>query len=175
MFYSCYELTSLSIGDKFAFVGSDYQLHSGTWYASNGTAYTSDGTIAVEQLELLRADMQAEYEKGNWCIAGGDFNKDLLGQSEEIFGGSVEGYTWAQPLPEGIWDGTNLSLVAPLDETDPVPSCRNADAPYHEGQYVLTVDGFVVSDNVTVEQAVVEDTGFAWSDHNPVSMRFVLN
>ena len=139
------------------------------------SAYTSDGTIAVEQLELLRADMQAEYEKGNWCIAGGDFNKDLLGQSEEIFGGSAEGYTWAQPLPEGIWDGTNLSLVAPLDETDPVPSCRNADAPYHEGQYVLTVDGFVVSDNVTVEQAVVEDTGFAWSDHNPVSMRFVLN
>ena len=139
------------------------------------SAYTSDGTIAVEQLELLRADMQAEYEKGNWCIAGGDFNKDLLGQSEEIFGGSAEGYTWAQPLPEGIWDGTNLSLVAPLDETNPVPSCRNADAPYHEGQYVLTVDGFVVSDNVTVEQAVVEDTGFAWSDHNPVSMRFVLN
>lgn len=46
------------------------------------SAYTSDGTIAVEQLELLRTDMQAEYEKGNWCIAGGDFNKDLLGQSE---------------------------------------------------------------------------------------------
>lgn len=55
------------------------------------SAYTSDGTIAVEQLELLRADMQAEYEKGNWCIAGGDFNKDLLGQSEEIFGGSARG------------------------------------------------------------------------------------
>ncbi len=78
-------------------------------------------------------------KKGNWCIAGGDFNKDLLGQSEEIFGGSAEGYTWAQPLPEGIWDGTNLSLVAPLDESNPVPTCRNADAPYHEGQYVLTV------------------------------------
>ncbi len=138
------------------------------------SAYTSDGTIAVEQLELLRTDMQAEYEKGNWCIAGGDFNKDLLGQSEEIFGGSAEGYTGRSPCRR-IWDGTNLSLVAPLDETDPVPSCRNADAPSHEGQYVLTVDGFVVSDNVTVEQAVVGDTGFAWSDHNPVSMRFVLN
>ena len=47
MFYSCYELTSLSIGDKFAFVGSDYQLHSGTWYASNGTAYTSNGTTCT--------------------------------------------------------------------------------------------------------------------------------
>lgn len=45
------------------------------------SAYTSDGTIATQQLKLLLADMQAEYEAGNWCVAGGDFNKDLLGDS----------------------------------------------------------------------------------------------
>ena len=67
-------------------------------------------------------------------------------------------------------DGVGGDLVGAEED---VEIC--ADAPYHEGQYVLTVDGFVVSDNVTVEQVVVEDTGFAWSDHNPVSMRFVLN
>ena len=139
------------------------------------SAYTSDGTIATEQLKLLLADMQAEYDAGNWCVAGGDFNKDLLGDSSAYFGAADQEYSWAQPLPDGVFDGYDVQLIAPLDESDPVPSCRNADAPYHEGQYVLTVDGFVVSDNVTVEQAVVEDTGFAWSDHNPVSMRFVLN
>ena len=139
------------------------------------SAYTSDGTIATEQLKLLLADMQAEYDAGNWCVAGGDFNKDLLGDSSAYFGAADQEYSWAQPIPEGVFDGYDVQLIAPLDESDPVPSCRNADAPYHEGQYVLTVDGFVVSDNVTVEQAVVEDTGFAWSDHNPVSMRFVLN
>ena len=72
-------------------------------------------------------------------------------------------------------DGTGITLAAPLDEADPVPSCRNADAPYHEGQYVLTVDGFLVSGNVTVEEATVIDTGFAHSDHNPVSLTFTLN
>ena len=41
MFSSCNNLTSLLLGDKFAFVGSDYQLPYGTWYASDGTAYTS--------------------------------------------------------------------------------------------------------------------------------------
>ena len=41
------------------------------------SAYTSDGTIATEQLALLLADMQAEYEKGSWCVAGGDFKKYL--------------------------------------------------------------------------------------------------
>ena len=43
MFYGCTALTNLSLGEKFAFVGSNYQLPSGTWYSSNGTAYTSDG------------------------------------------------------------------------------------------------------------------------------------
>ena len=43
MFNGCSNLTSIKLGDKFVFVGSDYRLPEGTWYASNGTAYTSDG------------------------------------------------------------------------------------------------------------------------------------
>ena len=128
-----------------------------------------------ESLKLLLADMQAEYEKGNYSVAGGDFNKDLLGNSAQWFGAADREYTWAQPLPEDIFDGTGISLAAPLDEKNPVPSCRNADAPYHEGQYVLTVDGFMVTPNVTVSDSAVLDTGFAYSDHNPVKMTFTLN
>ena len=125
-------------------------------------------------LKLLLADMQAEYEAGNWCVAGGDFNKDLLGDSAYYFGEADQAYSWAQPIPEGTFDNYDISLVAPLDESAPVPSCRNADSAYHEGQYVLTVDGFLVSKNVTVENAAVVDTGFQWSDHNPVIMTFTL-
>ncbi len=138
------------------------------------SAYTSDGTIANEQLRMLLADMQSEYEAGNWCIAGGDFNKDLLGDSSVYFGASDKQYTWAQPIPPETFDGVDVALVAPLDEANPVPSCRNADGPYHEGQYVLVVDGFLVSPNVTVSEAKVVDAGFAYSDHNPVYMDFIL-
>ena len=112
------------------------------------SAYTSDGTIATEQLRMLLEDMQGEYAVGNYCIAGGDFNKDLLGDSSVYFGASDIAYTWAQPIPPETFDGVDIQLVAPLDEAGPVPSCRNADGPYHEGQYVLTVDGFLVSPNV---------------------------
>lgn len=139
------------------------------------SAYTSDGTIATEQLKLLLADMQAEYDAGNWCVAGGDFNKDLLGDSSAYFGAADQEYSWAQPIPEGVFDGYDVQLIAPLDESDPVPSCRNADGAYHAGQYVLTVDGFMVTPNVTVGDAAVLDTGFAYSDHNPVKMTFTLN
>ena len=73
-----------------------------------------------------------------------------------------------------LFQGKNLTVAAPLDKENPVASCRNADAPYFEGQYVVTVDGFLVSSNVTVNSATVIDTGFAYSDHNPVTMTFVL-
>ena len=96
------------------------------------SAYTSDGTIAMEQLKLLLEDMQREYDAGNWCVAGGDFNKDLLGDSAAYFGEADQEYTWAQPIPEDTFDGFNVSLIAPLDEGNPVPSCRNADGPYHQ-------------------------------------------
>ncbi len=138
------------------------------------SAYTSDGTIATEQLKLLLEDIESEYKAGNYCIAGGDFNKDILGDSSVYFGKSDVEYTWAQPIPEGTLDGYDVTLVAPVDEKHPVPSCRNADGPYHEGQYVLTIDGFIVTGNVEVKSSAVIDTGFAYSDHNPVEMTFEL-
>lgn len=139
------------------------------------SAYTSDGKIADEQLALLLQDMQGEYDKGNYVVGGGDFNKDLLGDSSQWFGVSTEGYTWAQPIRFDLLEGKNLTLVAPLDENDPQPSCRNADGPYHQGQLVLTMDGFLVSDNVTVLSDTVIDTDFTSSDHEAVVMEFVLN
>ena len=138
------------------------------------SAYTSDGTIADEQLRLLLADMQGEYEAGNWCVAGGDFNKDLLGGSAAYFGAADRALTWAQPIAPEVFDGVDIRLVAPLDAEHPVPSCRNADGSYHDGQYVVTVDGFLVSPNVDVGAARVIDTGFRWSDHNPVYLDFTL-
>lgn len=143
-------------------------------YNMHLSAYTSDGTISNEQLKLLVEDMKAEYQKGNYVVCGGDFNKDVLGDSSVYFGESDVEYTWAQPVPVELFDGTGLRLVAPLDEENPVPSCRNADGPYHQGQYVLTIDGFIVSDNVEVSNADVIDLAFAYSDHNPVEMTFVL-
>ena len=55
---------------------------------------------------------------------------------------------------------------------DQCPKARISFDPFHV--IVLTVDGVLVTANVTAESAVVIDTGFAWSDHNPVAMTFTL-
>lgn len=160
----CYSVQRIPLADQSAELVL-YNLHL--------SAYTSDGKIAEEQLEMLFADMLSEYQKGNYTIAGGDFNKDILGNSEEVFGISGPEYTWAQPIPAELVP-EEMRIVAPFDEENPVPSCRNADRPYGPDNYVVTVDGFIVSGNVEVVEARVWDTGFRWSDHNPVYMDFVL-
>ncbi|MBQ7373288.1 MAG: endonuclease/exonuclease/phosphatase family protein [Clostridia bacterium] len=145
-------------------------------FTAHLSAYTSDGSIANEQIRLLTLDMQAEYDKGNYVICGSDFNKDLLGNSEEIFGKSGEGQTWAQPFPLEYLNGKDLTLVNSYDkEQSPYPSCRNADGPYTENQFVLTVDGFLASSNVSVVSCKVIGGDFAYSDHNPVLLKFSLN
>ena len=142
-----------------------------------GGAAESDSRrrLALQRLRFL-TDSLAE-EGIDRIIAGGDFNKDLQGDSSVYYGKSDKDVNWGQPIPEGTFDGYNVTLVSPLhtmESDDPVPTARNADSPYHEGQYVLTVDGFLVSDNVSVVSAGVVDTGFAYSDHNPVEMCFIL-
>ena len=138
------------------------------------SAYTTDPTIADKQLDMLYEDMAGEYQKGNYILCGGDFNKDLLGDSSQVFGISGEDYSWAQSFPfDTVPEG--FSLVAPFDQAIPVPSCRNADAPWDpETNFQLTVDGFIVSDNIKVSESLVIDTDFKYSDHNPVQITFTL-
>lgn len=138
------------------------------------SAYTTDSTIVNKQLSMLFEDLSKEYENGNYVIAGGDFNMDLIGNSAEIFGVSGENYSWAQPFPvDKVPNG--FTLNAPYDENDPYPSCRNADAPWDkETNFQITIDGFITSNNVKVNSCEVLKEEFKYSDHNPVEMTFKL-
>lgn len=138
------------------------------------SAYTSDGKIVLEQLEMLINDMLSEANKGNYIVCGGDFNKDLLQDSSKYFGISKDEYTWAQAFPLEILEDTPFSIVSSVEGETLVPSCRNADGPYNDKQLVLTIDGFIVSSNISVKSCSVIDTMFKYSDHNPVEMIFTL-
>ena len=142
-------------------------------YNMHLSAYTSKAETAETQLSMVVQDMQEEYDKGNYCIAGGDFNRDLLGNSPEIFHTAVLEDNWAQPVNMSLFTD-DITLVAPFQEADMIASCRNPDKPYEEGDFVVTVDGFIVSANVEVTYANVIDAGFKYSDHNPVIMKFKL-
>ncbi len=135
------------------------------------SAYTSDGTIADEQLRMLCADMEEQYRQGNYVIAAGDFNKDMLGDSSQYFARAEGDFTWAKALDTSLLP-SNIKSHSGTN----APTCRNADSPYRgDGtDFVLSVDGVLMSDNVELVTCQTVDVGFAYSDHNPVSVEFML-
>ncbi len=142
-------------------------------YNVHASAYGGSDEIRAAQMNMLFSDMKAEYEKGNWCVCGGDFNHDFTGTStKDLNGGEGVDFGWAQPFPASLLpEGIHRAM----DYEDGVkPTCRNCDIPYEEGNFVIIVDGFLVSDNVQVKNVRNVQTGFSYSDHNPVVMEFVL-
>jgi hypothetical protein len=122
---------------------------------------------------MLNEDMRNEFAAGNYIIAAGDMNKDVLGDSTKYFNTSAQDQLWAKPFPVELLDD-DFSVVKPVDENNPVPSARNADTAYTKDSFVITIDGFIVSSNVEVTESNVVNTEFKYSDHNPVFMDFIL-
>ena len=137
------------------------------------SAYGGSEAIRTAQMTMLFEDMAAEYAAGNYCVCGGDFNHDFTGTSTaDLNGGESVEFGWAQPFPAELLPAGLHRCTA---YTDPaVPTCRNCDVPYEPGNFTIIVDGFIVSDNVTVQAVENISTGFAYSDHNPVRLQFCL-
>ena len=54
-------------------------------------------------------------------------------------------------------------------------SARNADMEYVPGvTYTVTLDGFIISDNIECVSYEDINTGYSYSDHDPVYLKFRL-
>lgn len=139
---------------------------------SHMSAYDKGGVIRAQQLELLNSVMEEEYRAGNYVIVGGDFNHALGEEVAEGFPSEQKFPAWVSILTqEELAEG--IAIVRAENELG-VPTCRGADIPYTKGvNFTTVVDGFLVSDNVEAS-AENMDTDFAFSDHNPVMLQFVL-
>lgn len=137
------------------------------------SAYGGSPEIRTAQMTKLFLDMKMEYDRGNYCISGGDYNHDLLGNSVELLNGTTTpDFEWAQPLPNELLPE---GIRAAKNYTDSLePTCRNCDEPYEAGNFTIIVDGFIVSDNIEVSYLQNVNLGFEYSDHNPVKMEFIL-
>lgn len=141
------------------------------------SAYSSDGSITAQQLKILVDICEEEYQKGNYVVCAGDFNMDLIdGGSATLFGEGSKEENWAKPIDPEVFKGTNIVKYAPgsKDPKDAIPTCRNANRPYSEGNNVYVIDGFLASKNVLVTRTAVYDAQFKNSDHNPVILSFQL-
>ena len=144
--------------------------HELVLYNTHMSAYGGSDALRAAQMSMLFEDMYSEYQNGNYVVCGGDFNHDFTGTATvDLNGEAVDDFGWAQPFPAELLP---KGLSRAMDYEELVGSCRNCDVPYEEGNFVTIVDGFLVSDNITVDSVKIIDTGFVYSDHNPVVMQF---
>ena len=145
-------------------------------YNVHSSAYGGSDEIRTAQMTLLFEDMQAEYDNGNYCICGGDFNHDFTGTSINDLnpGKEVSDEGWAQPFPTELLTEDLVQQTAYTG--DPlIGTCRDTSAPLTEDTIQYILDGFITTTNVTMETLENVDTGYAYSDHQPVVMQFHLN
>jgi endonuclease/exonuclease/phosphatase family metal-dependent hydrolase len=135
-------------------------------------AFDSKGTIKKIQMGFLKTILLQEYKKGNYVVAGGDWNtcppfflvdRFIKGKTPDDY--TVEGID-PEFLPEDwrwIYDPT-------------VPTNRANSTPYKKGEtFVTLIDFYLVSPNVRVLSVKGIDLQFKDSDHQPVWMEVRLD
>ncbi len=124
------------------------------------------------QTNLLKKICVEEYEKGNYVIAGGDWNMTFPEVDPSLYPiTETDNYVAEVMDPDICPEGWSFFF----DQS--VPTCRLLNKPYDKNDpntqhYVI--DGFLVSPNVSVQAVQTIDAGFVNSDHNPVEMLIVL-
>ena len=134
------------------------------------SAYDKGGALKAAQMEFLTEFLQAEYARGNYVVAGGDWNQvPPYFRFDSFMPGQTDGYTQTNISPDFL----------PADWTwayDAVtPTNRKTRTSYVKGETFETlIDFFVVSPNVKVRRARGIQQGFQYSDHQPVYVEVEL-
>ena len=126
------------------------------------------GDIRKAQMEYLRTFILEEFNKGNYVIAGGDWNQSPPDFHPEFSKNQVNTKQMTlQPdyLPSGwTWSYDNT-----------VPTNRSVTAAYNPAYTITTViDFFLLSPNIESISVKCIDLGFKNSDHNPVILKAKL-
>ena len=130
-----------------------------------------DGEGKLAQTKMLREFIEKEYEKGNYVIAGGDFNQTFPG-TLDVFPIVQDDY-WVP----GVLDSSFLPEGWEFTYDNSAPTCRLLNQPYNRDDPATqhyVIDGFILSPNVQLNKVENIDLKFENSDHNPVMLNVTL-
>lgn len=130
-----------------------------------------DGGLRAVQLADMKNLLETEYAKGNYVIAGGDFNQMFPTANNDQYPiHHPELYT------PNLIDAGYLAQGWQFIFDDSKPTYRLLNAPYDAATAQTgVIDGFIMSPNLELVSAETVDMDFKFSDHNPVKATFKFN
>lgn len=137
---------------------------------THNSAFDDAAEIREIEAYVLKSIMLDEYNRGNYVIVGGDWNRNPPDFNMNKLTPSEAHRTWDPPLTNDFLP-KEWTWVFQQD----LPTNRDVDASYQKGKTKTTIiDYYVVSPNIKVLENKTIPTGFAFSDHQPVFMRVEL-
>lgn len=137
---------------------------------THNSAYSDADELRAYEVWLVRSFMLDEFEKGNYVIAGGDWNQAPWEYNQMRYYGNYYRDPDIPVMEKKLWPDTWHWGYDPH-----TPTNRFVDEAYRPGLTPTTsIDFFIASPNVEILQTSVIPTGFAYSDHQPVYMKVRL-
>ncbi len=135
----------------------------------HNSAYDDTGELKAAEMAFIKDYLLKEFEKGNFIVVGGDWNQTPTDFEKNTYRKSGDDYApeniAKDLMPAGWWwiyDGTS-------------PTNRNLKAAYNpETTSCTVIDFYLVSPNIEVLEVKTHNLNFAYSDHQPVSMKIKL-
>lgn len=133
---------------------------------THNSAYADAVEMRAKELKLLRDVIVSEYEKGNYVIAGGDWNQNPLPFNKYSIrdGNAVTAISPGIPadfLPEGFTWAFDPNF----------PTNRDVDKPYTKGKTLTTIIDFIVlSPNIRLISTNTLPNNFQFADHQPLGI-----
>ena len=133
---------------------------------THNSAYDKGGKLRMVEMPVIRDFMVNEYEKGNYVIAGGDWN-----QNPPDYRPSEVEDTYP-PVKREAMDGGLFPPGWNIVFDPSIPTNREIDAPLQKGITESTIiDYYIVSPNVEAISIKTYQENFEFSDHNPVFLQ----
>lgn len=136
---------------------------------THNSYYVHEDSLRMIELNILKKILIQEYKKGNYVIAGGDWNKlppidiEMLGLDQARIQAGVSSIDPDFLPTEWQW------------AFDPnIPTNRELNTPYSDQSKLSIIDYFVCSPNVEIVSNKTINLNFENSDHNPVVLKFRL-
>jgi len=156
---------------KRCFIYSKYKVFNGKELVVinlHNSAFDDESELRKAELAMLQNLLISEYEKGNYVIAGGDWNQNPGGYIENSFQNYLSKLNWPIEKDYLLEDWNWASDFS-------IPTNRGVQFPFDIDKTETTIlDFFVTSPNIKVLEVKTFDLGFENSDHHPVWMKVRL-
>jgi endonuclease/exonuclease/phosphatase family metal-dependent hydrolase len=137
---------------------------------THNSAYVYDSVLRLKELQIIKDKMLEEYSKGNYVIAGGDWN------ANPPYFSPVDGFNGQKFEPSKVLMKPDLLPSEWTWAFDPsAPTNRKNYKPFVKGENETTyLDYYIVSPNIEIIKTKTIDLNFENSDHNPVYLQVRL-